>query len=370
MSAPSQFRLPTFAKGVEDAPSPITATSFPRFPELPTKIRLAIWGQFALPRKLYHIVRQDFNLTTEVILSDREGSRKRMDIRRIMQANTEARREVLQGHQLVVWAKSQDKQGRPQPSPSFSFVNWELDLFSVRLCNPLGKPLEKEHFDKIKNLAIGIESTFGSDGLMPDAEEMPYEYEHNPYRHRLDISWECESDDCCPVEWREASGSVERVVFIIPRGVVWDRMFIGPPEYLKYLKHLKCEVAGYPEAEVALRDGGDLPINEYGLHTVADPTDHIYDTCKAQLEVATEEPRVTRTFSFSQWVQMMIPIAKEQATHGQREVECQIMLDYLGYRDQHNALREKKYPGTSRDPTEHIIIRHGVLWYKPPETIR
>ncbi|KAI1737691.1 hypothetical protein F4680DRAFT_450654 [Xylaria scruposa] len=300
-----EWEEPNFA---EYAPLPIATASFPRFRKLPKEIRLEIWGQFALPKRLYHLVRQDLNWVTDVTVSDYEVHKRRKDVRRIMQVNREARREVLQGRELVVWDQTWDLKGRPQPGPSYSFVNWDLDLFSVTFVHSHGNPWKKEPFNKIKNLAVGIKGEFGRNARRPYTQKSPYRYEH---------------DQVTFLEWREAQGSVERIVLIIPGEVVWDGMHIHPP------------VPDVPEG--AYRDGRNLVMNEYGMHTVSNPTDHMYDKCKVVLgsEVTREEGRqlVLRMYSFHQWVNRVVPIARAIATGGRREVKCMLMLDYQGCRD-------------------------------------
>ncbi|KAI0550453.1 hypothetical protein F4679DRAFT_583419 [Xylaria curta] len=302
-----EWEEPNFA---EYALSPVTTASFPQFRKLPKELRIQIWRQFALPKRLYHLVRQDLNWVTDVAVSDYEVHKLRKDIRRIMQVNREARREVLQGRQLVIWDKTWDLKGRPQPGPSFSFVDWELDLFSVTFIHSHGNPWKQEPFNKIKNLAVGIKGEFGRDVERPCTLRMPYYYEHDQLTH---------------LEWREAMGSVERIVLIIPGEVVWDGIHIHPP------------LPGVPEG--TYRDGQNLVINEYGMHTVSSPTDHMYDKCKVMLVTGTEGTKeegqtlLVRIYSFSQWVNRVVPIARTIATGGRREVKCMLMLDYHGCRD-------------------------------------
>ncbi|KAI0548837.1 hypothetical protein F4679DRAFT_585030 [Xylaria curta] len=274
--------------------SPVPTPSFPLFPKLPTEIRLAIWGQFALPKKLLHTVRFEYGrVITELIFRGCAGFEKRMDIRRIIQVNAEARYEVLQGHQLVVWEKTQDRLGRPQPSPFFSFVNWELDLFSVWFKNSPEERFKQEPYNKIKNLAVGIVGFFSSN------------YDSPPYM------WDYKQ------ELRRASASVERVVFILDCECVWLGTCLCPPDLLGVIPAYHNYWKGVP------RDGRDLLINEYGLHTVIDPTDHIYDACMEQL-------------SFSQWVKEALPFFGAN----QPGIEYQIMLDYLGWRQDYRFIPE------------------------------
>ncbi|KAI0544457.1 hypothetical protein F4679DRAFT_591364 [Xylaria curta] len=108
----------------EDTPAQITTASFPQFPRLATELRLAIWRRFALPKKLDHLVRDLEEVGGVITYRDPEVSKRCGDIRRIMQVNIEARREVLQGRQLVVWENIEGEQ-----EPSFSFINWELDTY-------------------------------------------------------------------------------------------------------------------------------------------------------------------------------------------------------------------------------------------------
>ncbi|KAI0183779.1 hypothetical protein EV127DRAFT_516710 [Xylaria flabelliformis] len=294
----------------EDAFSPIKTASFPQFSKLTKDLRLAIWGRFALPQRLYHLLRQDLNWVTDVTVSDFEVYKRRGEVRRIMQVNREARREVLRGRQLVVWDKTWDLKGRPQPGPSYSFVNWELDLFSVKFVHSHGNPWSKEPFNKIKNLAVGISGMFGRNAEQLCALKMPFFYEH---------------DDRFTLEWREATGSVERIVLIIPCEVVWDKMHIHPA------------LPGVQEG--SFRDGRDLVMNEYGMHTVSNPTDYMYDKCKVRLVTGVEgteeegQQLICRIYSFSQWVHRVVPIARNIATGGRREVKCMLMLDYQGCRD-------------------------------------
>ncbi|TRX88342.1 hypothetical protein FHL15_010780 [Xylaria flabelliformis] len=313
-----EIYLPQYLQFAEYVPSPVSTACFPQFPRLPTEIRIAIWGQFALPKKLQHIVRQGSNCITEVILSNPAGSRKRMDIRRIMQVNAEARHEVLQGHQLVVWDKTRDLQGRPRPTSSFSFVNWELDLFSVRSRNGYEKRFTKEPYNRIKNLAVGIVGSFGPTSPFLLA---PYGYEFGS-------------------ESREAFGSVQRVVFIVGCCNVWQGLFICPRELSEDI------IGDYPEYNGVFRDGRDLLMNEYGMHTVVDPTDHIYDGCKARIVTEIHEgspPTVVfKELSFSQWVEKALPALIHTSTHGKPWVECQIMLDYLGHREQNEIWRNSQ----------------------------
>ncbi|KAI1737658.1 hypothetical protein F4680DRAFT_467939 [Xylaria scruposa] len=289
MSDPEESSLPG---------SPDLTPSFPLFPKLPTEIRLAIWGHFALPKKLLHFVRFGYGrVITELIFRGCGGLEKRMDIRRIMQVNVEARHEVLQGHQLVVWKKTQDQLGRPQPSPFFSFVNWELDLFSVWFKNRPEERFQEEPYNKIKNLAVGISGSFGSNYR---GTSCYYDYEHEP---------------------TNALGSVERVVFILEAESVWLGMCMCPPNFLGEIHAYHRLWKGVP------RDGRDLLINEYGLHTVVDPTDHIYDGCTKPMR---------EKLSFSQWVE----VALFSFTNNQPGVEYQIMLDYLGWRLPYYSLPE------------------------------
>ncbi|KAI0186047.1 hypothetical protein EV127DRAFT_411558 [Xylaria flabelliformis] len=212
----------------EDNPALITTASFPQFPSLAIELRLAIWRQFALPKKLYlfvilDLIQTDDNRVTKVTYRDPEVSKRCGDVRRIMQVNIEARREVLQGRQLVIWKNI--RLGRP--NPSFSFV--------------------------------------------------PSWYEQDPGK------------------WEWTLWSVVRIGLIMQ-----DKMRMYPLD------------PSVPEEKY--RDGRNLVINKLKLLKIIGPT-HYCDKCESQLIVSREgtedegQQIVCYTFPFSQWAQLVVPLA-------------------------------------------------------------
>ncbi|KAI0466128.1 hypothetical protein F4859DRAFT_527424 [Xylaria cf. heliscus] len=309
MSSSGQNRVLQFTKQAGHA----TTASFPQFPRLPLELRREVWGQFALPKKIY--LRHDLMQITEVCLSDPEGSKKRMDIRRIMQVNTEARREVLRGHQLVMWVKPYDPLGHPKRNSSFSFVNWDLDLFSI-IFNTTPEDRIKassEPFNKIKNLAYGITRAFGAEIHPP---QLIFE-SHSSYARRAN-----------QYEWSHALKSLERMVLIVPRKAMWEGLYIRPAEFLEE------RVDTHLRMRRVLRDKQEALINEYGLHTIDLETDR-YGKCFTMFATGGEGYQFNfRICRFPTWVDMVVRREKEKlATYGKGDVECQVMLDHLGIRD-------------------------------------
>lgn len=257
---------------------------------------------------------------TEVDLRDSVGIEKRDEIRRLMQVNREARSMVLSKHQLVMWARLLGLPGRLRPYESFSFVNWELDLFSIISNGIVARDIitYSEPFNRIKNLAFGIEGDLNITDELPIAMRRPYySYEYN-----------CSSQ----LEWRWACESVERIVLIVPRRILWTQIRIRTRRYIGGSLIIRHEV---DEIRRPWRDSGHLLVNEYGLHTATQgPPDYDYKTCKALLERETEGLGSTyESVSFFQWLDMVVTEERKAAIKDGRNVEFQIMLDHQGIRD-------------------------------------
>ncbi|KAI0441981.1 hypothetical protein F4803DRAFT_551541 [Xylaria telfairii] len=299
------------------ATSPTATVSFPQFSRLPTEIRLHVWEALALPKSIYHAVKVTIKSLqiVDVVLCDSVGSTKRNETRHLMQVNREARYVVLSTRQFETWINGPpDRPARPRPSTSFSFVNWELDLFSIVVQGDVTSPgyiMTFEPFNKIKNLAFT--TTYNTDQYR----------QPEPYTRFISVS---------PFECRWPWGSLKRIVVIIQRRTIPRHKRIYTRGYFEWVLSIDCET-GWP-----FWDYRPLRVNEYGLATVTHegPPAGDYEMCKAALlERGRESLRLhtEEMISFLQWLDRIVTEQRKEATAMAPGVKLEVMFDYQGIRD-------------------------------------
>ncbi|RWA07585.1 hypothetical protein EKO27_g7508 [Xylaria grammica] len=337
------------------------------FNRLPEKVRLAIWENFALPRRpLFHSISYahhseryfmlfTFDMTGDDKHSERDRLLRHSTTRALMQVNREARKTVLAGRELQRVAHTNMNvcvgctYGSISPVrpglygfilQKFFYVNWDIDMFYFRcglhISNPLEAFLDKSCLPKMKQIAIDIRG--------PSAVGNNYLLKAPTYKRIFGVY----SDPY----WTFAQNlpSLNTILMVVDRHTsrkLWGHSTLDEDEWEGPLvpdQDVDSD-AGNNYGERDSTEGEDdewmylewiesYPKDEFGFHRFSP---EFYDMelyrrlfCLVRQQLSVDKVKVP----FKEWVEEIVSSAKEDAKEALgRPIDIQMVMDHLGSYD-------------------------------------
>lgn len=231
--------------------------------------------------------------------------------RKLMQVSRESRHEVLGARQLQMIVPEPKRSRVKIVGLGYFFVNWDLDLFFLS-SDKCWRRLSRSGVRKVKNISLGLYRHWDVDSNGKPLVKFLYQSVRWQWR------WFIESH---VKRYQNQMVSVERIVIMIPHlWLMTEMQRDDPKEREKY-------IAWDRDHKKAFWDSEGVHMNELGLHTI-DPTTPHYDNPDDSLRRSI---KWLKNLSSQEWVSKMIHLAKSIALGSlRREVDCEMMIDYLG----------------------------------------